>query len=662
MLSGSFFLIGRMSTRVPLLVLIASLLCVVACAKEKAQDLIVAPGYGELGYELPAVGNYALPPLGHAADGTVLDDKGRPRRLYDLYGDSYALLAFIYTNCSDVNGCPLTTHVFYQIKAAMQDDSEIAQNLKLITLSFDPEVDTPEVMALYANNFRYAGDVGEWIFATTKSEQSLALILDAYNQDIQRKMSSDGRYNDYSHLLRVFLIDREKKIRNIYSVAFLHQYLILNDFRTLLVQSKGQGQSDDAQQYAAHQPATLLSGPGDDKSGYETKDYMTRSRDLQLRVGKAADLLAFVNEPPLGLPEVPDGATIDRAKIQLGRKLFFDRRLSLNDTFSCAMCHIPDQGFASNELATAVGIEGRSVRRNSPTIYNIAYAKLIFHDGREDNLEQQVWTPLLARNEMGNPSVGYVLNKIRQIDEYKGLFESAFDGKGVSMETLGSALASYQRTLVSGDSAFDRWYFAKESEALSASAQRGFRLFSGKAGCSACHRIDQDSALFMDNRLHNTGIGYRKSMGVLSDKQLVQVAPGVTLQVDRAIIDRVGEPTPGDVGRYEITQNPYDRWKYKTPGLRNVVLTAPYMHNGSLSSLRDVIDFYNAGGVPNEGLSPLIKPLNLNEQEKSDLVQFLEALTGDNVDTLVSDAFAAPVGDIKKGDPSWVHGSEVEVR
>jgi cytochrome c peroxidase len=647
-----------MNIRLPLLLILLLGLAPFDTQAETPAATALAPGYGDLGYQPPGAGSYALPPLGRAADGEVLDSDGKPRRLYELFGDSYVLLAFIYSTCSDVNGCPLTSHVFYQIKAAMKRDAEIARNLKLISLSFDPETDTPEVMSLYANNFRYAGNQGEWRFVTTASEQQLAPILDSYNQDIQREYTADGRYSGaYSHLLRVFLIDPAKKIRNIYSVAFLHQDLILNDFKTLLQEARG-----TPQQVTASQTAAQLPGPGDDRSGYDREDYTTRSRALELRQGKKADLLAFAETPPLGLPAVPGAETIDPAKIELGRKLFFDRRLSLNDTFSCAMCHVPEQGFTNNEIATAVGIEGRSVRRNSPTLFNVAYAELLFHDGREDRLEQQIWGPLLARNEMGNPSVGYLLNKIRRIDDYDGLFEAAFDGRGVSMATLGNALASYQRTLVSGDSAFDRWYYGGDANALSAPAQRGFELFTGKAACSACHLVGKDSALFMDNQLHNTGLGYRESMGIRPQKQLVQVAPGVVLEIDRAIIDRVGEPAPADVGRYEVTQNPHDRWKYKTPGLRNVELTAPYMHNGSLSTLRDVVEFYNAGGVPNEGLSPLIRPLNLDRQEQDDLVQFLESLTGSNVDTLVADAFAAPIGDIKKGDPGWVHGSDVEVR
>ncbi len=647
-----------MIIRLPIFLALLLHLSPLQAQSDAPSQITLAPGYGTLGYEPPAVGSYALPPLGTAADGEVLDSDGTAVRLHQLFGDGYVLLAFIYSTCSDVNGCPLTSHVFYQIKSAMKRDPEIARHLRLISLSFDPAVDTPEVMQLYGNNFRYAGSAGEWRFVTTASEQQLAPLLDAYNQDIQREYSAEGRYSgDYSHLLRVFLIDPQKKIRNIYSVAFLHQELILNDFRTLLQESRGSGP-----QLAANQAQAQLSGPGDDRRGYDSVDYTTRSRALELRQGKAADLLGLIENPPLGLPAVPGAEAVDAARIELGRKLFFDRRLSLNDTFSCAMCHVPDQGFTSNELATAVGIEGRSVRRNSPTMYNVAYAEILFHDGREDRLEQQIWGPLLAHNEMGNPSVGYVLNKIKRIGDYDGLFEAAFDGRGVSMATLGSALAAYQLALVSGDSAFDRWYYGGDANALSLAARRGFELFTGKAACASCHLVGEQSALFMDNRLHNTGLGYRESMGISPQKQSVQVAPGVIIEVDRSIIQSVGEPAPADVGLYEVTQDPRDRWKYKTPGLRNVALTAPYMHNGSLSTLAEVVEFYVGGGIDNEGLSPLIRPLDLDPREKQDLVEFLESLTGSNVDALVADAFAAPIGDVGKGDPSWVHGSDVEVQ
>lgn len=305
------------------------------------------------------------------------------------------------------------------------------------------------------------------------------------------------------------------------------------------------------------------------------------------------------------------------------------------------MCHVPEQGFTSNEQATAVGIEGRTVRRNSPTLYNVAYLDRLFHDGREYSLEQQVWGPLLAHNEMGAPSVGYVVRKVQGLPDYAGLFERAFK-RGPSMETIGMALASYERVLNSGDSPFDRWRYG--GKPLDAAAQRGFGLFTGKAGCADCHRVGEKSALFTDQALHNTGLGYRAAMTGEGAPE-VQVAPGLAFKIDPAALASVSEPKPNDLGLYEITQNPQDRWKYRTPSLRNVALTAPYMHDGSLATLEAVVAFYNVGGVPNENLDPKIKPLNLDAQEQADLVAFLKSLTGSNVEALVADAFAAPVGD-----------------
>ncbi|HPQ96934.1 MAG TPA: photosynthetic protein synthase I, partial [Thiolinea sp.] len=166
---------------------------------------------------------------------------------------------------------------------------------------------------------------------------------------------------------------------------------------------------------------------------------------------------------------------------------------------------------------------------------------------------------------------------------------------------------------------------------------------------------DKGYALFTDQKLHNTGLGYQESMGIRPAKRRVALAPGVFVDVDQSLIDQVSAPPLKDLGLYEITQNPADRWKYLTPGLRNVALTAPYMHNGRFASLKAVIQFYNQGGIPNETLSPLIQPLNLTETEMGDLQAFLETLTGSNVDTLVADAFAAPVGDLTQADPNWAN-------
>jgi cytochrome c peroxidase len=356
--------------------------------------------------------------------------------------------------------------------------------------------------------------------------------------------------------------------------------------------------------------------------------------------------VAYRDASPLGLPPVPSpaGNPLTNEKIELGRLLFFDRRLSHNNTFSCAMCHIPEQGFSSNELATAVGIEGRSVRRNAPTIYNVAFLERLFHDGREDTLEQQIWGPLLAHNEMGNPSVGRVIDRIRSIPTYTIRFDLAFPGRGVTMETVGMALASYERVLVSANSAFDRWYYGKDPSAMSADQQAGFRLFTGKANCSACHRIDENRALFTDMQMHNTGVGYQRSMMKAPADARVQIAPGEYITVRGDVVAEASEPPLSDLGLYEITENPADRWKYRTPTLRNIAMTAPYMHDGSIRTLEEVIRFYNDGGIENELLDPLLQPLGLTETEMDQLLLFLTALTGDNVDALVADAFAVPVG------------------
>lgn len=398
---------------------------------------------------------------------------------------------------------------------------------------------------------------------------------------------------------------------------------------------------------------------GDYKEGYESADYKTRSRSLESRKGREADLYELSRKPPAGLPPMPQARAnpLSRKGIALGRRLFFDRRLSLNNTISCAMCHVPEMGFAHNELKTAVGFEGRGTRRNTPTLLNVAYRMPLFHDGRETSLENQVWSPLLARNEMANPSIGAVIQKIQQIKEYRGLFQQVFDGRGPSMETIGMALAQYQRTLLSANSRFDRWYYGGEKDLLTPEERKGFGIFTGEGRCSTCHLIGDKHALFTDNQLHNTGMGFSASMGKRQPTRRVQLAPGIFADLDSEAIERVSRVPArfNDVGRYEVTQDPNDRWKFITPTLRNVALTAPYMHNGELLTLEEVIEFYDKGGVPNELLSPLIQPLKLPDSGKKALIAFLHTLTGGNTAELVSDAFAAPVGELRRDDPFWAN-------
>ena len=408
--------------------------------------------------------------------------------------------------------------------------------------------------------------------------------------------------------------------------------------------------------------ASHTQGPGDVKEGYESKDYQTRSRSLLKRRGIKKDLIRFAQNPPLGLPPVPIPAAnpLTRDKIDLGRKLFFDRRLSINDTFACATCHVPEQGFTNNEMRTAVGVEGRSVLRNSPTLYNVAYLTRLFLDGREISLENQVWQPITAHNEMAAPSIGWIVNKIHRMSDYDGLFEKAFDGAGPNILTVGQALASYQRTLLAADSPFDRWYFGNQTDAVDESVKRGFGVFSGKGQCIVCHTLQKEHALFTDQKFHNTGLGFSVSFSKSSDKASkttrVQLAPGVFVDVSNEKIESVSQQKlPNDLGLYRVTENPNDRWRFRTQSLRNVALTAPYMHNGKFDTLREVIDFYDRGGIPNELLSPLIFTLNLSEQEKQDLEAFLLSLTGSTISEIVADAFAAPIGDLSLKDPNWAH-------
>jgi cytochrome c peroxidase len=354
-----------------------------------------------------------------------------------------------------------------------------------------------------------------------------------------------------------------------------------------------------------------------------------------------------VERPPLGLPPLPVPADnpATEAKVALGRKLFFDRRLSRNGTMSCGMCHVPEQGFTNNELARPIGTEGRSLRRNAPTLFNVAYATSLFHDGRETRLETQIISPILDRSEMANPSVGFLVAKIARLPDYAGRFAAAF-GAGPSIDRMGQAIASYQRSLLSANSRFDRWRYGGDGTALSAEAKTGFALFTGMAGCSACHLIGAAAALFTDNRFHDTGLGWYNATVRPTERGAVavEIAPGVRVPLDRAAIEAVGLPEPGDLGRHEVTLDPADLWRFKTPSLRNVALTGPYMHDGSFTSLEQVVRFYDKGGHPSPGLDPAIVPLGLTDAERAALVAFLESLTGDNVADLVADARSVAVG------------------
>ncbi|HSL19457.1 MAG TPA: cytochrome c peroxidase [Methylomirabilota bacterium] len=354
-----------------------------------------------------------------------------------------------------------------------------------------------------------------------------------------------------------------------------------------------------------------------------------------------------LRRPPLGLPPVPDpgGEAPTEATIRLGRALFLDRRLSVNNTLSCAMCHVPEQGFAVNEIRTAVGHEGASLRRNAPTLLNVAYAAPFFLDGREPDLSLQPLDVLVNPDEMAMPSLGAVVERVRSITGYDRMFADAFGGPATA-QRIGGAIAAYLRTLLAADSPFDRWYYGGDEDAVSAAARRGFGLFTGRAGCSACHRFGESDGLFRDGAFHDTGLGRRRGDSTSRGGSPVEVelVPGMVVTMAADAVASVGETPLPDLGRAEVTGDPSDRWRYKTPSLRNVALTAPYMHNGSIATLREVVEFYRDGGFSHDGIDPLIRPIDLDDGEVDDLVAFLESLTAGNLDELVADARSVPVG------------------
>ena len=346
-----------------------------------------------------------------------------------------------------------------------------------------------------------------------------------------------------------------------------------------------------------------------------------------------------------GLPQLHalKRAHLAPAAVTLGRKIFFDRRLSLNGTISCGMCHVPEQAFASNELSTAVGFEGRSVKRNAPTLLYVGHLDVLFHDGRETALETQFVGPLVAHNEMANPSIGRVVELLRKLPDYRGRFEGAF-GTPVTLDSIGAALAAYQRSLVAGPSRFDRWRFGGESGVLTEEEQRGFALFIGKARCAQCHTVGARDAMFTDQTYHDTGYGWWRERVRQNPEasEPVEVAPGVRFQLGREVVLSVSAPQQADLGRYEVTLDPRDLWSFRTPSLRNVSLTAPYMHDGGMRTLDDIVAFYDAGGRPHEKQSSLVRPLGLDAAERAALVAFLGTLTSSSIDELVQEARSEP--------------------
>ena len=338
---------------------------------------------------------------------------------------------------------------------------------------------------------------------------------------------------------------------------------------------------------------------------------------------------------PLGLPPVPIPADNPQTpeKIRLGDKLFHDKRFSSTGQVSCATCHDAKKAFTDSPLRVSEGINKLKGTRNAPTVINAAYFHKLFWDGREPSLEEQSKDPMVNPVEMGLPNHEPVLKLVRTDPEYVKAFKAVFgkSGEQLTMEEVKKAIASFERTIVAGDSPFDHYYFGGDKKAITPTQIRGFQVFMGQGRCVACHTVEQDQALFTDNRFHNIGIGIngmQQDVPRLTSEFLKAKAQGGN--VDKAVL---GDPKTSNLGRFAVTDALDDMGSFKTSTLRNIALTAPYMHDGSLKTLKEVVVHYNNGGVTKKGdrvndfLSGGIRPLNLNERQISDLVAFMRALT-----------------------------------
>lgn len=320
-------------------------------------------------------------------------------------------------------------------------------------------------------------------------------------------------------------------------------------------------------------------------------------------------------------PVIPEDNPLTKGKIDLGRKLFFDKRLSADDTVSCATCHDPEKGFADG-VPIAVGIKDRKGTRNSPTVLNAAFFDTQFWDGRVITLEEQAKQPIINPNEMGMPSHNAVVEKISGIPEYKASFRAVFGTDKITIDHIAMAIASFERTLNTFHTPFDR-FIAGEKDAISVSAQRGWKLFQGKARCITCHEFNVSYPFFTNNKFHNIGVAMKGK----DFEPLARKASGSG--ADPSVLAR--EEGASELGHYLVTKEQKDIGTFKTSGLRNIALTAPYMHDGSEPTLESVVEFYNKGGVPNPNLDGGIRPLNLTEEEKKDLVEFMKSLTSDDL-------------------------------
>lgn len=316
---------------------------------------------------------------------------------------------------------------------------------------------------------------------------------------------------------------------------------------------------------------------------------LTKTGEYQLKAPVGLDLQAasFV---------VPKDNPLTEEKIKLGKRLYFEKALSLDNSLACASCHVPEKGFADPHQFS-IGVNGKKGGRQAPTIVNRAFSRKQFWDGRAASLEEQALGPMMNPLEMAHPDIKSVIGRLAKDASYVAAFKAAFPAEdgAINDVTISRAIASFERTIMSGNSPFDRFTQLNDQQAMSESAKRGYHLFLGKANCASCHV----GFNFTDESYHNLGLG--------------------------------ADAKKPDLGRYAISKLEGHQGAFKTPTLREIANTAPYMNDGSLKTLEEVIEFYDKGCRNNKWLSAKIKPLGLTTQEKQDLVEFLKSLSGEVV-------------------------------
>lgn len=337
---------------------------------------------------------------------------------------------------------------------------------------------------------------------------------------------------------------------------------------------------------------------------------------------------------PLGLPElsIPKDNPQTDAKILLGEVLYHDTRFSADKKVSCATCHEREKAF-TDHLSVSKGFQDRNGTRNSPTVINAAYFTTQFWDGRSLTLEDQAKQPPINPVEGGLHSHKEMEEIVQKDEYYKDAFKEVFGIKPgkISIDHIVKAIASFERTIISGDSAFDRYFYGGEEDALNAQEKRGFEVFLNEGRCVSCHTVSGSYALFTDNRFHNIGVGLNRLGG--EEERVARTFLKSQKEGEDIDVEVLSNKESSELGRFAVTKDITDMSAFKTSSLRNIEKTFPYMHDGSLPTLEIVIVFYNEGGR----LTPLnpeskfldggIRPLNLSNEQQEDLVAFLKTLT-----------------------------------